>query len=1064
MSTINNSRSWSYKVHRDVKIVFDVFVETLQGGTPGQAYVVNYERGPKEHGHSEPVSASADGSVHFKYSSSFVSTMQRKNDTSYKRKEFRLWVTEHPSGYIVSDLIYDLAGPIENEVFPNKKLMVKSPNGESKLLFCITGINEDDYIHLMSDKGRPSGTFQRSQSAASPEATDTRPLKAAATQPEDLLEDDEEDDERDRNQQASSVNARAAQKRQPTKEDQSKQQTNAGQAVRTVANLHDDEDDDDDLEFMVDGAVAQVSGRRGGNTPTAQNTPKGNHRSESPAPRAAITAEQSSSAVGTTKSTAPPQSRPPANPAPEAAATPSESPQGTTSTAAPSQSAVGRSISPSVVAPPPREDSPIEPQVRPAQVHLRSSADYVRSDTRQDAAVRSSTPVAESLESVAVPQVYQRTDASKSRHAPVPSNTLSTTSSSRADVSPINESLSRFINDAPRSVSVATTVATSRNEKEVEKYLSEINAAVIAMANDTMALPSASDSVSTQLPASASTGLHTFNVAGASKTASSIPRAALLALHCLGYWSGLRRVIFLHDFISMLFVDVVPHTRHAAQWMNVLLHVLFHTLTQGGDDVDNYYEPLSEDDAVQMSDDLTQCILDAEECGFGSRNRFMCRGSRDDRLFHLVARDGGNEEASVPGAQVPPMHPGASIILTIGIDEALRRLSLAASSAAVADIERFCYPPPVPPTRHTGNGYHYSGPVDGSVSGFNTPFGVGGGGPDHVTEDAAFSVVLNALNRLFLGLHGVTKSQPGGASALLRLTAAELFKIIFRNINNTLLNNIVTKDRSGKLKSRVRTIDDAMNLKLALSLFEAWLQEHQLFIAARAELLGCRQVCDLIILHKRLLMNIELSDEVTSTLTPEMVVFLLEQYQPSAKETPLDTVPVDVINAFKREVEERSRVASRSSKKPHSNALAGAPTPLPTRSLATFPFLDFVSSLIPFQEDEEASSQKRRSLRYSIAAASKVKGEDNGATASSSLSFQPRALAKAEQRTLDWDQSDNRLTYLRNREAFLGVSTTHDPDGKKLTEDEARDAQARLGLRVVALSVAEEDVIRRMVV
>jgi hypothetical protein len=639
------------------------------------------------------------------------------------------------------------------------------------------------------------------------------------------------------------------------------------------------------------------------------------------------------------------------------------------------------------------------------------------------------------------------------------SNTLSN-SSSRADVSPINESISRFIHEVPRSVSVATTVATSRNEKEVEKYLSEINAAVIAMSND-MSTLSDSGTSTQQLAASTSTGLHTFNVAGATKTASSIPRAALLALHCLGYWSGLRRIIFLHDFISMLFVDVIPHTRHAAQWMNVLLHVLFHALTQQGDDVDEFYDPLSEDDAVQLSDDLTQCILDAEECGFGSRNRFMCRGSRDDRLFHLVTRDGSIDEVSGQGGQVPPMHPSASIVLTIGIDEALRRLSLAASSAAVADIERFCYPPPAPPTRHTGNGYHYSGPVDGSVSGFSTPFGVGGGGPDHVTEDAAFSVVLNALNRLFLGLHGVTKAQPSGASALLRLTAAELFKIIFRNINNTLLNNIVTKDRSGKLKSRVRTVEDAMNLKLALSMFEAWLQEHQLFIAARSELLGCRQVCDLMILHKRLLMNIELSNEVTSTLTPEMVVFLLEQYQPNSKETPLDTVPADVLNAYKREMEERSRVASRSSKKPHSNALAGGPTPLPTRTLATFPFLDFVSSLIPFQDDEDTSAQKRRSLRYSIAAASKVKVEDIAATSSAS---QPRALEKAEQRTLDWDHPDNRLTYLRNREAFLGVSTTHDAEGKKLSEQESRDAQARLGLRVVALSVAEEDVIRRMVV
>lgn len=963
----NMSRAFSKDVQRDVKMVFDLFVETLKGGTPGQSYVVHYQRGTKEKGSSEPTKANAEGVVEFKLHKSFVCTLQRKNNVSYRKKDFRLYVVEHPGGFIVIDLNYDLAAPVVNEMFPVKKMVAKSPTGSSQVLFSLSAITEEEFIRANSD--------------------------ASAIKRESLT--------------AASV----SQQRQPASQQQQQRQDSR-------AELSDKEEgSDDEIDQLVNNAVAQASGRSATESPAASVPPSQKGRSVSPPPRQQLQQQAQPQPSHETSSSAV-EVQPPA-------ARPQPSPHG---------SWVKRNVAPvppeaELQREPTASPSPAVPQ--PQQTFVAPSAGLEKPPVAPAAAQNTAQPAlahAASKSSSAQPNVRKETSATgfaRDRYD-------SADGMHREDSSDVV---------GGRNFPAA---ATARMEKDVDWYLSEVCASVVHLAEECAAGGSgAQKSVSGKT-------LHHF--LPGTKTSSTIPKASIILLHCINYWTGQKRSIFLHDFISMLFVDVIPNTRHAASWMNVLLHVLYHNLS--GDAEDSSADVSLDDDAsLQLVDDLLACISNAQECGYGARNNFMRKGCRIDTLSQLLPKEEDilSLDANPPRPTRTPLPAASSIILTIALDESLRRLSDVASRDAFDDISRFCFPPSRPPTNRTSNGYHFTGGSKSSHS-----YGLGAGGPDSGSDDPAFTVVLNSLNKLYEAIHGATREKVGSTSALLRLVGAELFKIAFRNIAHTLLNHITQPSQtSGTPTSRLRTMRDGMNFKLALSMFERWMQENGLFTTCRAELLPCRQVCDLLILQKKLLRNADMSDEVTSCLNPQLVVFLLEQYDSYAGESDaIDVVPLDVLESFRRVADEKVREAKRVASLHRSRSLVD-PAALPQNPVAplsSFCFVDFVSSLLAAGEDE--LGEQRKSIRGSIAV---FKGKE--ATGAGS-----QGRSAAELRALNWDYSASHLSELRSREALLGINLTHDADGRELNPTEAALAQLRLAQRVAALSSVDSDVIRTMVV
>lgn len=980
------------RVTRDVKMVFDLFVETMQGGTPGQMYIFQYERGDREKGTSDPSKANDEGTVEFKFHKSFVSTLQRKNEISYKRKDFRLAVSEYPGGYVLLDLVYDLSGPVDQEVFPNKKLMIKSINGKSRLLFSLSGISEQEFLRLNSDQQQASiirtrGDPPKSVSPSGPSLQQQQQQAQAPVASSEV------------NRAASFGDADDVIKRQQS-------------SVRP----QQDEEDDEFGDIVTRAVADKVSGT------------KTKRRVGEESVVAAVAAPQQQPPVATPAVPAPAQPRGVVVKNGDLEETPLRNPHQGSSSPAPRGNIRAEADDEARAAP--VHDAP--PIVRPTRV------------TSVVPPPPQAIPVEKSIEPT----------ASIATTPPVASASAYTSHNDDDNV----------------DTSTATVNGSTRVDKDVESYLAEIKASILGMGTSSSSM---SRQQGNTAHAAATSTVKTYHFMSGTTTASSIPRASLLGLHCLKYWKGERRNNFLHDFIAMLFVEVIPTTRHAASWMNCVLHILYHSLSQPMDDSENVYGVLSEQTAIQVADELLECIEKAEECGFGTRNTFLVPRGRADKLMGIIPSDDALLESKLFGRSAPkrgfPMHPATTIILSVALEEALRRLGDVASENAFEDIERFCYPPKMAPTTLTVNGYQFSR-SDGSKGTVMVPtsdnaYLLGGGGlGDHPTEDPAFSVVLRSLDRLYEQLHGVPVEQSATVSPLLRMVNSELFRIIFRNINNTLINHLVVQ--GAQPSCRVRKVREAMNLKLALSMFESWLQEHSLFTVARPELLACRQVCDLVILQKRLLRNTDVREEVTSQLHPRLVVFLLEQYQPNPKDLPADDVPQDVLEFFRNVADDRerkllqaSRSKNASSKTIQRNGDQVVPR-IATKPLSTFAFLDYVSSLIPRDDEVQSDGAAgRKSMRQSLAAATRIKEEADGLMGAYSA-----GQSVASQRSLNWDHSADKIVAVRNQEAVLGLATTHDLSGNPLSPVEAVQTEEKIQLRLAALSIPDDDVIRAAVV
>ena len=225
------------KITRDVRLVFDLFVDKATGATPGQSYVVQYERGDRERGQSEPVKADAKGDVKFSFHSAFVSTLQRKNAMQYTTKNFRIFVTEHPGSLVVADTTYNLASSVDNEIFPSKTFLIRSKEKALKLTFTLSGMSEDDIRQQSSLAGGPD-----SPSVTRPTA------ESIATLPPRLAHCSRERD--DTEEAASSI------RRQDTQPSDRSHKT-APTTTTTASAV----DSDDDLFAMVDSAVAEKSAR-----------------------------------------------------------------------------------------------------------------------------------------------------------------------------------------------------------------------------------------------------------------------------------------------------------------------------------------------------------------------------------------------------------------------------------------------------------------------------------------------------------------------------------------------------------------------------------------------------------------------------------------------------------------------------------------------------------------------------------------------------------------------------------------------------------------------------------
>lgn len=1009
-------------------MVFDLFVDSLQGGVPNQMYSIAFSRGDKFKETTSPSRADTEGKISFQLRRSFVATLQKKNSTSYKKKLFHLSLFEQPSGNLVSEVEYDLAAYVEHEVFTHKKLMIRSPQSNVRLIITLSGISEDDFIRLNSDAAR-----------AAQVADSTASLQRQSS----YNKDDDGPDVGDASHEINNDHRGA-----------SSQATHEKPDAVTIRKDHHQprsvsvEEDNDDLGDLVNEAVAQVSGRRGGPPgPVPQPTP--------------VVIGRGSSAVG--RSNLLGRNQPSASPDP-----------------VPTNDA----ILPAVISVS-HMDGSVQPSVQQSSPPMTTST--------QPGPVSTQPPSALRLDSEVAPSAAPRTaptspspdavpySASVAQSVPKPARTDQQATEAASESRKV--SVSKVATSQPqRSVShvpptAAQSGVASNAGKDVNRYLSEIVAAVSAASQELLqaSRPDTKGKQQQQQPQQQSQSNAAF-ISGAKPT-STIPRATMLALHCLSFWRGAKRTQFLHDFLAMLFVEVLPNTRHAATWMSVLLHLMYHTLTEAQrDDLEILQpsdDPLTEEQAIQVADEVMTCIENTETSGLGSMNVFMMRGSRSDTLWKILAQrgDGGidaDDEDSTTAGRAPsvsfnpvPLPPSFSIILSIGLDEALRRLSDTASAELVEDITRYCFPPSRRPTSHTNDGFRLRlDTIDGSR-------GIGGGGADHPTDDPALSVVLNTLDRLYVRLHGChsVESVTVKVSPLLRLANAELMKLIFANICNSFLNNIFTPDK----KCRLTTVRDGMNFKLTLSMLEGWLQQHQLFTAVRETLLPCRQLCDLLILQKKLLQNSEVSDEVTSLLHPTAVVMLLEQFSSSVDDMG-DYVPPDVLKHFRGVAEERARLqkarnapSGRGGSEPNVGKGAssgGLMVPkLPLRPLSSFGFLDFVTSLLP-QDRATGGNEPQSSLRVSITAAAKLSQFD--------APPQPSDVMTSAQleRALNWDRNSNEIAAIRAKESVLGGLTTHDSQGQPLAlgSYEQRVTRDAISLKLEGLSIVDHDTIRRMVV
>ena len=1002
-----SSQSKKGKVTRDVKMVFDIFVETLQGGVPGQGYVAKFWRGENTSGNSPIVRASSAGVAEFKYRAQFTCTLQRKNDFAYKKKEFRLHVEESPGGFIIADVVYDLAEAVDHEMFPNKKLMTRSADGRARLLFSISGMSEADQLkHLAAI--RQSAKYQQQQQQQDPSDEQGAPLSSQQSISREVSMSYQRDDDEaespmmsrrdtvlERSQSmANSSSVLPPSQPRPENVPPAPQQTQSQQ-------LPQEQKTDDDYGALVDSAV--FSSMRDPTPPVSATRRKGTPRSEQQIQPAQQQQTQlqldQPRAVAATKDPAP---APAEQGEDEDEFLAAFSKKKGNSTASASMTAVKESSAPAV-RPPPAQYSSGEPKLPPSALRKTSSEPPVALSA---VAASSSSSTENAAPSFTRTEQQPSRAASEAAREPSPKDTRGVYSSAKSVERP------------SRQASVATSAAAGSNsyrspgDDQVQVYLNEIIANVTAAATQ-------QGGNSTQQRASKG-----YDFIPNTNTSSAIPRAALLVLHCLKRWRGAQRTAFLHDFVSVLFTEVIPTSRHGGAWINTLLHVLYHTLSHtDGDDGD--YDDLSDGESQEIAD---RFLSIASLVGTESKNTFLVRGSRTDALFRLLPQE-LSDSVSMP--------PAATVILAVALDESLRQLTEIITTPLLRDIARFCFPPKTAPSRNTENGYHY---IPSASS-------IGGGGAEHPTDDPAFSVLLHSLETFHAALFGYEGPEAATSSAaLMRVTCVEIFRLVFRNLAAYLVNNLWYAPE-GAVKPtdatfRVVTARSALHLKLAVSMLEHWLEQHHLFTAVRPELLPCRQFCDLAILQKKLLLNPECREEATSSLPPLVVLTFLQQYQPNPRDYVVDDVPKDVLSYFEKQVDAQKR---KRAKADQSSVLPRLSTP----PISSFDFLQFIASLLP-PESDEGAGQDRKSLRRSIgAAAQQISRSGDGPS--------PNLQFASNKRALDWDYDQGALKDKSSRESIFTGYVAATGDG--LTEEASEQARERVALRLAALSLPDEEVI-----
>lgn len=878
------------KITRDVRLVFDLFVDKATGATPGQSYIVQYERGERERGQSEPAKADAKGEVKFSFHTAFVSTLQRKNAMQYSTKNFRIFVTEHPGSLVVADTTYNLASSVDNEMFPSKTFLIRSKEKALKLTFTLSGMSEEDVRKVNNRRSLEGSNGPSSPSVTRPADTTTTTMHPA----EDHSDEEEEASPSIRRQEG------------------------AGQP----SDAHKVESDDD-LFAMVDSAVAEKSARSETKSPANAATPNSSRLNRSVPPEPQPKATEQARRVVTDK--------------PVAAAAPAVAVSASTH----------RSPSP-----PPPSQAAVAPPPPPPTTSTTVATSAPRQTPSEEATA--------TIESIAL---------SIKREASVEAATTSR---------------------------LEDQLAQRRDEAEVRRVLSEVLASIVQVSKHVV-------------PAVTTGGDQ------AAKTLK-IPSPAMLIIHCLRTWNGPKRTLFLHDLICVLYCEAATHSRYTAEWVSTILHVLYDTLVMEEGRLDDS-TGLSQSAVAALTSDLVDCMEHAARSNFGSANTFAIRGSRSDSLSRIFP-------VEVSSPKQKPMSRTEVVLLCAALDDSLRKLLTRLHSNVLSIIDRYCHAPVQTVTRLTVNGYKFTGEAEL-------------GGERHAVEDPALSIVLHTITDLYNKLYNSDVASP-----LVQLVSGELFRTIMSNINTAFLNHMVDRSNPEKPTLRVNSPKRGIQFKLCLSMLESWLQQRRMFNISRHELLPCRQYCDLILLPKVALRNIELREQTTSRLPPALVLFTLRNMQPSSSNkwalTEEDVVPAEVMELFAKLTKEQRRqhvhqsvdAATRYFAKESS---ADDPPIAPYRTFAGSSIVPFLIELVPKTTNRSTSSL------HHLAVANEALAPASHGSSSQGSALDKRSTAAV----MDWEYSAVELKAITQSELS--------PGDKRVAEaifeaSFARDAQIKEAL------------------
>lgn len=489
-------------------------------------------------------------------------------------------------------------------------------------------------------------------------------------------------------------------------------------------------------------------------------------------------------------------------------------------------------------------------------------------------------------------------------------------------------------------------------------------------------------------------------------TQSFIPRASLLILSPLRRWTGERRLIFAHDFVLYLYQDVLRHTRHHGAWINILIHVLYDSLGQVEALESEEAQRQQEDDEQEIADELLEMLDDKELINDTLQKSYMnAAAARDDVLSQLL-RDWMSGERT-PAAD--KMGSALVVIISVTIDDVLRRLCTGLAKRPLAVIKQAAVPPSAQPAWATADGYTIAVPLLRARE-----IAKRGGNSGNLTqhlmvEDANVALVMHTLDALYDELlpPGVAQHPP-----LMRLCTIEIFKLVVRNVTSAYLNNL-TKDGTFV----VRAAKDALHLKMTVTLLERWLQEHQLFMSCRGEFLPLRQFVDVAIMPKRMLLQPASRADLAKHLPAPFLYHFLRQFEPNPRDLEADTVPGELLRDIERDMkalrtalierkmkkakEEGSQQPNRRAIEQEADAESTTITQWKYQSLGNFPFFDFLYGLLPSDDaDGGAPGGLRKSTRQSVRMSIRRAHPDRDPAGAASGKAKSGGATNA---ALDWD-------------------------------------------------------------